>query len=597
MLSQSVTLPQSSRKTGWNQGPAPPEGPKLAGRDWMKRVRQDSAKRRGGERDWVGEEEGVPQEPERTSCLVLNPRRNWTLILRREGILSTKREKIQLFLILVVNLFWGFPLNSQAQEIQILDTQMVVIGSGASGLVAALTAAEGGAKVIVFEKLPYPGGTSNYPGGIFGVESEMQRRRNIKITKDEAFKTIMEYNHWRANAHLVRAIVERSASTIDWLQKQGVEFLEPAAIYPGGPRTWHLLKGRGAAMVKVLVARLRERGVEIRLDTPVREILKDEESRIKGVLAENKNGAKIRGRARAVIIATGGYANDPEMIKKYSGFDLGVNLFPAGNVGKTGDGLKMAWQAGAAREGLGVLQLTGGSPIGPGIRQGEHLAAASSQPYLWINKGGERFCDETIAYNFTFSGNAVSRQKGGYVFRIFDEETKKYMVKKGIDVGLGIFVPADTRLVNLDAEIKEALEKGNKNVFVADSLDDLADKMGVDSGILGRTVNEYNKFCDKRHDDLYAKDPKYLHPVKTARFYAFRCYPSFLGTLGGIKINHRTEVLSEKGDVIPGLYAVGLDAGGMYGDSYDLIMPGSTLGFAVNSGRIAGENALKFLGN
>ena len=500
------------------------------------------------------------------------------------------------FRALMIGLFFGLLVSSQAHTAQTLKADVVVIGSGASGLVAALTAAEGGARVIVFEKMPYPGGTSNYPGGIFAVESEMQRRKDITVTRDEAFQMIMAYNHWRANARLVRAIVDKSASTIDWLQRLGVEFLEPVAIYPGGPQTWHLLKGRGAAMVKVLVARAQEKGIEIVLATPVKEILKDERNRVAGVVARDKEGKTIKVDARAVIVATGGYANDKEMIKEYSGFDLEVNIFPAGNVNKTGDGIKMAWAVGAAPEGLGVLQLTGGSPVGQGIKQGEHLAAASSQPYLWINQEGVRFCDESIAYNFPFAGNAVSRQKGGYVFRVFDENTKRYMVEKGIDVALGIFVPAATKLVKLDAEIKEALKKGNKNVFVAHSLEELAGKMGLNPGVLKSTVDEYNKLCEKKHDDLYAKDPKFLQPVKTTKFYAFRCYPSFLGTLGGIKINHRTEVLNREDEVIPGLYAVGLDAAGMYGDSYDLIVPGSTLGFAVNSGRIAGENALRYMG-
>lgn len=487
-------------------------------------------------------------------------------------------------------------LSASGRAAQSLKADIVVIGSGASGLVAALTAAEGGAKVIVFEKMPYPGGTSNYPGGIFAVESEMQRMRNIRITRDEAFQMIMEYNHWRANAHLVRAIVDKSAATIEWLQKQGVEFLEPAAIYPGGARTWHLLKGRGAAMIKVLLVRAEEKGVAIHLAMPVQEIVKDERNRPTGVIARDKDGKAAEVEARAVIIATGGYANDREMIKKYSGFDLEGNLFSAGNVNKTGDGIKMAWKMGAAAEGLGVLQLTGGSPVGPGIRQGGHLAAASSQPYLWINQEGVRFCDESIAYNFTFAGNAVSRQKGGYAFRVFDERTKGYMVERGIDVALGIFVPATTKLIHLDAEIKEALEKGNKDVFVADSPEALAAKMGIDPAVFKKTVGEYNKFCEKNRDDLYAKDPKFLQPVKTAQFYGFKCYLSFLGTLGGVKINHKTEVLTREGEVIPGLYAVGLDAGGMYGDSYDLIVPGSTLGFAVNSGRIAGENAVRYIG-
>jgi len=507
-----------------------------------------------------------------------------------------KRFK-KIFVVLAVGLFWGLWIRSSpAQPVEILKADVVVVGSGASGLVAGLTAAEGGARVILFEKMPSPGGTSNFPAGIFAAESEMQRRRNIKMTRDEAFKMIMEYSHWRANARLVRAFVDKSASTIDWLQKQGVEFIEPAAIYPGGPQTWHLLKGRGTAMVKVLVARAEEKGVEIHLATPVKEILKDEKNRIAGVMARDKDGKALRVDARTVIISTGGYANDREMIKKYSGFDLGVNLFPAGNTDKTGDGIKMAWAVGAGPEGMGVLEITGGGPIGPGLRPGGHLAAASSQPYLWVNQEGMRFCDESIVHNFTFAGNAVARQKGGYCFRIFDERSKRYMVEKGTDAGLGVSVPPATQLVNLDDEIKEALERGNRNVFVADSVGELAGKMGIRPDVFKSTTDEYNKFCEKNHDDLFAKNPAYLHPVKSAKFYAFRCYPSFLGTLGGIKINHKTEVLTKDDEVIPGLYAVGLDAGGMYGDSYDLIATGSTLGFAVNSGRIAGENALKYVG-
>jgi len=500
------------------------------------------------------------------------------------------------FLTLLTGLLVLHPAGGHAQSARNLKADIVVIGAGASGLVAGLTAAEGGARVVILEKRPSPGGTSNYPAGIFAAESEMQRRNNIRLTRDEAFKMIMDYSHWRANARLVRAFVDRSAGTIDWLQEMGVEFLEPAAIYPGGPQTWHLLKGRGAAMVKVLVAKAREKGVEIHLATPVKEIIKDEKNQISGVMARDEEGKTLKVEAPAVIIATGGYANSRQMIKEYSGFTLGVDLFPAGNFDKVGEGIKMAWSVGAAREGMGVLQITEGGPVGPGLRPGGHLFAAASQPYLWVNQEGVRFCDEAIARNFTFAGNAVARQKGGYTFRIFDEETKRYMMEKGIDIALGVSIPAATRLSDLDAEIEEALGKGNPSVLVADSLEELARKMGVQPSALRGTVSEYNRFSEKNHDDLFAKDPKYLHPVKAPKFYALKCYPSFLGTLGGIQINHRTEVLSRRGEVIPGLYAVGLDAGGMYGDSYHLIVPGSTIGFAVNSGRIAGENALKFIG-
>lgn len=113
---------------------------------------------------------------------------------------------------------------------------------------------------------------------------------------------------------------------------------------------------------------------------------------------------------------------------------------------------------------------------------------------------------------------------------------------------------------------------------------------------LRATVDEYNGFCEKGHDDLFAKDPRYLRPLKEPTFYALKCNAVFLGTLGGIRINHKTEVVDKRGNPIPGLYAGGMDAGGIYGDSYDVVTCGGTLAFALNSGRIAGKNALEYIG-
>ncbi len=121
--------------------------------------------------------------------------------------------------------------------------------------------------------------------------------------------------------------------------------------------------------------------------------------------------------------------------------------------------------------------------------------------------------------------------------------------------------------------------------------------MDLDKHVLKTTVEEYNSFCAKGHDDLFAKNPKYLRPLKGPKFYAVKARTLFLGTLGGIKINHRTEVLDKKGNVIPGLYAGGFDAGGMWGDSYCIkASSGLSAGFATNSGRIAGKNVSRYLG-
>jgi fumarate reductase flavoprotein subunit len=216
------------------------------------------------------------------------------------------------------------------------------------------------------------------------------------------------------------------------------------------------------------------------------------------------------------------------------------------------------------------------------------------QPTLWVNQYGVRYCDESIVENIAYTGNAMAKQKGGYDFRIFDEETKIQLAENG-GLGVGMYLPPRTPLTNLDAKIKAAVEKKNPCIFVADTIDELADKMGIDRPVFKKTVEEYNRFCEKGHDDQFAKDPEYLRPVKTPRFYAFKCYTNFLGTLGGIKINEKTEVLDRNEKVIPGLYAVGNDAGGLYGDSYDVIASGASSGFALNSGRISGENALKYI--
>jgi fumarate reductase flavoprotein subunit len=126
----------------------------------------------------------------------------------------------------------------------------------------------------------------------------------------------------------------------------------------------------------------------------------------------------------------------------------------------------------------------------------------------------------------------------------------------------------------------------------------LAGKIGVNPAVLKATVDEYNGFCEKGHDDLFAKNPKYLRPVKQPKFYAFRIVNMAYGTVGGIKINERTEVLNTQDDVIPGLYAVGDCANGALSYDFSLAfrLRGNPASFAWNTGRIAGENVLKYIG-
>lgn len=477
-----------------------------------------------------------------------------------------------------------------------LEADVVVIAAGASGLAAVVAAAELGAKVIAFEKASTTGGTGNMGMGPFAVESRLQRIKQVKLSREDAFRIFMDYTHWRVDAALVSAYINKSASTLDWLEKMGVEFVEPASYFPGANFTWHLIKPTtglpgpraSAAMMKVLTDKARELGVKILLQTPVKKILK-EGGRVSGVMAEDKNGEAVQAKAKAVIIATGGFGDNVEWIKKYTGYEFGRDLFSFRIPGLTGDGIRMAWEVGAAPTEM-TMELIYGIPSAMELLT---VSAVFRQPNLVVNLQGERFINEEIIGNTTFTGNAIARQKNRCAFAIFDEATKQHYYENGVDFVAGI--RPTTAIDNFDVELKQALDQGSKDIVVANSLEELASKTGINPDGLRKTINDYNKCCETGRDEVFHKNYKYLKPVKQPKFYAGRFFPGAYGTLGGIKINHRTEVLTKDHEVIPGLYATGTDACTIYGDSYVFVLPGNTMGFALNSGRMAGEHAAAYV--
>lgn len=469
-----------------------------------------------------------------------------------------------------------------AQADQTINTDVVVIGAGAAGTAASYAAAEKGAKVVVLEKQARTGGTGQFSEGIFAVESSLQREMNYTLTTDQAFKLIMDYSHWRANPKLVRAFVDKSADSIEWLKANGVSFEKLTSNYPGGLYTWHIYHGRGAGWIKTLQEKFTALGNPIMTETSATDLIK-ENGKVVGVLAKSKDGEKIELRAKSVIIATGGFGNNKEMLEKYVRFP---NAMPVANVGKTGDGIQMAWAAGAAAEGTEVVASYRPGPVGESTTS--HIGAAAKQPHLWLNPRGERFADEGIIFQWPFAGNALEKQ-GGTMFVVFDQNTLDYMKTKGIDVGVGVMVPVTAKLDKFD----EHFQRGQKNgiAFKANSIDELAKLTGMPVEALKKTIVRYNENVAVRHDRDFAKDAKFLQAVSKPPFYAIKSVATTLGTLGGVKVNENLQAVNQQEVPVPGLYVVGNDAGGMYGDSYDLLMAGSTIGFAVNSGRIAGEHA------
>ncbi len=487
-----------------------------------------------------------------------------------------------------------------------MEWDLVVVGAGGAGLAAAVTAAEGGASVVVLDRLRVTGGATVFAKGIFAIGSKFQKALGIDISIDEAFLQHMYYTHYLANARLVRAIFDKAADTIHWLDERGTEFIQPAELYPGAPRTWHTMKREGKSITKALEKTAKELGVEIHFRTRARKLIL-REGRVVGVVAEDKDGNRVEYGGKAVVIASGGFANNEEMMRKYTQAGEPTIRMAFGQVGKEGDGILMAWEAGAAKEGMHVVQrgLAGVMKKKEVLKEApkksqfdKHITAILKQPTFWVNANGERFFNES-EFSFAHIGNAMSKQPGQVLFNVFDDAYRKYMEEEGIDVGLGVFAPKGTKIPSVVDAMQASIDKDE--AWVCDTLEELAAKTGMDLATLKANVEEYNAYCDKGHDDLFAKHPAYLKPVRTPPFYAIKGHPTHVGTLGGIKINHKTEVIradSETGlDVIPGLYAAGNVAGGMYGDTYDASHTlGLTLAFAVNSGRIAGESVLKYLG-
>ena len=243
-----------------------------------------------------------------------------------------------------------------------MNTDIIVVAAGLSGLAASIAAAENGVQVLVFEKSGTTGGAANMGMGPLGVGSRIQREQMISLTPGEAFRKHMYFTHYRVDARMVRDYYFKSGDTIDWLMDMGVEFTgvqrafsapEDTRAYSDGEFTWHVCKPEGGgvpgpraatAMTKKMTERALELGVEFLYETPVFQILM-EEGRAVGVLARAKDGEEIEARANAVIIATGGFGDNPQMIKEETGYEFGKTIFNFAIPGMKVVWRRMAWEA------------------------------------------------------------------------------------------------------------------------------------------------------------------------------------------------------------------------------------------------------------
>lgn len=468
-----------------------------------------------------------------------------------------------------------------------IEADVAVIGGGGTGLAAAAAAAERGKRVVLLEKRP--GGNSALAQGIFAAETRLQKELRVDVPRDKAFQTAIEYSHWKINPRIIRAYIDKSADTVDWLETRGLIFDSLRDVYAGQLRGFHCMmppRQGGADIIKTLRQYSEELGVKIFVRCPVKEILKNKAGQICGVLA-SKEGKKIYIKTGSVILATGGYGGNKRLLKKYYP-SYNDNIYLVG-VPNMGDGLLMAIKAGAATEGLGNMLLhhlvcPGSDTVGAVIRD-----PAS----IWLNKLGERFTDETVGQRSIECGNVLDRQPDKIAYALIDENIKNRI----LEAEKSRRIPrsgaaAGTNMGALDSEFQKVIDKGGAKI--SSSWTDIAGWIGINNEKLSDAVAEYNRSCELGYDAVFNKGRRYLQALQTPPYYAVRCHLSLMTTIGGIKINERMEVIDTADKVIPGLYAGGDCAGGWESESYCMVLAGSAFGFALNSGRIAGENAAEY---
>jgi len=495
--------------------------------------------------------------------------------------------------------------NSNAENI---TADAVIIGSG-GGLSAAVTMAEAGVKnIVLLEKENVLGGYTRQANGLMACESPVQKRRNINVTRDEVFLKFVNWSHWhRIDPRVIRAYIDKTGDTIRWLEEKGVEF-EVMSSDPGRPELlplMHMPVGMGAAVQLALIKSCRELGVKTLLNTSGRKILTDKKGNIAGVLAVNDDGDEFRIDTRSVIIATGGFGDNKELLRQYCPdyYDsMPVDHFPH-HAAHSGDGLIMAREIGAAiADSVPIYHL---GPYYPKyLYPWQPLPSIAMNFYtIWVNKRGRRFIDEA-GYGGMVVGNAILKQPDRVMYSVFDDRIRRdvqegrgnFTVKPRKQAGRGggtVEVEPEKGIPGLDEELRKQDAGGGAKI--AGSWEEIAGWIGARPEVLAAEIEEYNSCCKRGYDAVFNKNDKYLQPLREPPYYAMKCYARVGETLGGIIVNEHMEVLDNRGEIIPGVYVAGVLADGIQGQTYCMDVGGSAMGFAVNSGRIAGESAARYL--
>lgn len=448
----------------------------------------------------------------------------------------------------------AYEANEIADFSETIDCDMVVCGGGLAGVSAALSGVENGLHVVLLEK------SSQFVGRgaqIGALGSKFQA--DAEVVDPVAFVDDGVYSMGnRVDRHVWERYAAFSGAAADWLADEIGDACGPwsadskTTIYNNGVPFWAstVQPAKMAGSVAPAVGELiQSKGVDVRFETPAVQLIKENDA-VVGVVAKDKGGNYLRiNAAKGVVLATGGYENNWDMLRKsLEPRDLAVGTWRNTATTNTGDGHMMGEAAGGQMDDYPHAIMND-----PGASVKSHTYCRPlAQGFLRVNDHGKRFCNEGASQEHV--GAAIAIQPRAHC----------YMIMAG-DIEANITELFAKR--NLPFPIPDMVEALKAEVVEAETLDGLAELIGVDKENLAKTIEDYNRFYDEQHDEEYGKDPSCLLAVKEAPFYAVEEQNAALVTVSGLKIDRYSRVLDQLANPIEGLYAIGNVAGSMF-DSY-----------------------------
>lgn len=462
-----------------------------------------------------------------------------------------------------------------------VDADFCIVGSGASGMVAAVEAAQSGKKVLVLESQETTGGNGMFTDCCFSFGSpqmeEGQAKYDLKVTPSEIIRSEVELYDYLVNPLLWADTIAHSADNTTWMVDNGVRFAATTDFYNGtlGKTPTALMWEDGFftggdCMMKPLFAAAEKLGVETRTATRARALKTADDGTVTGVYAETKDGV-LEVNAKAVILAGGGWAANTDLLTEYGGYDMEVTRTSCAP-GSVGDTLKMAAAIGARQEAK-VRGYMFGNLI-------DGISSYSLPQYykaIWVNENGDRFANEDcgeLCHDYT--GTAVRAQKSAYI--VLNDAM--------IDEAEG------QSNKDLRKEIEAAVSGGSTAVFKGADAADLAKQTGW-SDAFGQTITTYEDYVAKKADDEFGKNPKYLASFGDGPLYALLIHQEIALSLGGIITNRQWQVVDAEKKPIGNLYAIGADGQMVYLGLYNLNTSGGHMATNVESGRYSVKHALE----